>query len=178
MAQYQITVNQELLYQLFLNNHKDSGVAALLESVLNQILQAQATEQLEAEPYERTDERKGYRNGAYPYPLTTRIGTITLRVPRFRSGRFSTEIFARYQRSEQALVLALMEMVVNGVSTRKISNITEELCGAEFSKTTVSELCKKLAPVIQGWNDRSLKDIRCVDWFNSSDIDFLPQKSI
>lgn len=66
MAQYQITVNQELLHRLFLSESKDSGVAALLESVLNQILQAQATEQLEAEPYERTDERKGYRNGTYP----------------------------------------------------------------------------------------------------------------
>jgi len=96
MAQYQITVNQEFLHRLFLNNNKDSGVAALLESVLNQILQAQATEQLEAEPYECTDKRKGYRNGTYPHPLTTRVGTITLRVPRFRNGQFFTEMFARY----------------------------------------------------------------------------------
>jgi len=65
MAQYQITVNRELLHQLFLGINKDSGVAALLESVLNQNLQAQATEQLQAEPYERTDERKGYRNGTF-----------------------------------------------------------------------------------------------------------------
>uniref|UniRef100_UPI000481FE30 transposase n=1 Tax=Desulfotruncus alcoholivorax TaxID=265477 RepID=UPI000481FE30 len=72
MAQYQITVNQELLHRLFLSNNKDSGVAALLESVLNQILQAQATEQLQAEPYERTGERKGYRNGTSPHQLTTR----------------------------------------------------------------------------------------------------------
>jgi len=85
MAQYQITVNRELLHQLFLGNNKDSGVAALLESVLNQILQAQATEQLQAEPYERTDERKGYRNGTRPHQLTTRVGTITLRVPRVKS---------------------------------------------------------------------------------------------
>ena len=129
MAQYQFTVDQELLHRLFLGNNKDSGVSALLESVLNQVLQAQATEQLQAEPYERTDERKGYRNGTRPHPLTTRVGTITLHVPRFRNGQFSTEMFARYQRSEQALVLALMEMVINGVSTRKVSQITEELCG-------------------------------------------------
>ena len=158
MAQYQITVNQELLHQLFLSNNKDSGVAALLESVLNQILQAQATEQLQAEPYERTAERKGYRNGSYPHQLTTRVGTITLRVPRFRNGQFSTEMFARYQRSEQALVLTLMEMVVNGVSTRKISQITEELCGSEFSKSTVSDLCKKLDPLVEAWNNRDLRD--------------------
>lgn len=86
MAQCQITVNQELLHQLFLSNNKDAGMAALMESVLNQILQAQATEQLQAEPYERTMERKGYRNGSYPHQLTTRVGTITLRVPRFRNG--------------------------------------------------------------------------------------------
>lgn len=157
MAQYQITVNQELLHRLFLTNNKDSGVAALLESVLNQILQAQATEQLEAEPYERTSERKGYRNGTYPHQLTTRVGTLTLRVPRFRNGQFSTEMFARYQRSEQALVLTLMEMVVNGVSTRKISQITEELCGTEFSKSTVSDLCKKLDPLVNAWNNRDLR---------------------
>jgi putative transposase len=160
MAQYQITVDQELLHRLFLGNNKDSGVSALLESVLNQILQAQATEQLQAEPYERTDKRKGYRNGTRPHTLTTRVGTIALHVPRFRNGQFSTEMFARYQRSEQALILALMEMVINGVSTRKVSQITEELCGTEFSKSTVSELCKKLDPIVNAWNNRDLRE-RC-----------------
>ena len=158
MAQYQITVDQELLHHLFLGNNKDSSVSALLESVLNQVLQAQATEQLQAEPYERTEERKGYRNGTRPHTLTTRVGTITLHVPRFRNGQFSTEMFARYQRSEQALVLALMEMVINGVSTRKVSQITEELCGTEFSKSTVSELCKKLDPLVNAWNNRDLSE--------------------
>jgi len=123
---------------------------------LNQVLQAQATEQLRADPYERTEERQGYRNGTYPHQLTTRVGTITLRVPRIRGGKFSTELFARYQRSEQALVLALMEMVVNGVSTRKVAQITEELCGTEFSKSTVSELCKRLDPIVTAWNNRPL----------------------
>lgn len=158
MAQYQITVDSQLLHQLFLGNSQDSGVAKLLESVLNQVLQAQATEQLGAEPYERTDERQAYRNGTYPHQLTTRVGTITLRVPRIRGGKFSTELFARYQRSEQALVLALMEMVVNGVSTRKVAQITEELCGTEFSKSTVSDLCKRLDPIVNAWNNRPLHD--------------------
>jgi putative transposase len=119
MAQYQITVDSQTLHQLFMTKSKDSGVSALLESVLNQILQAEATKQLKAEPYERTDERQGYRNGSYPHQLTTRVGTFILRIPRLRDGKFSTEMFARYQRSEQALVLAMMEMVINGVSTRK-----------------------------------------------------------
>ena len=122
MAQYQITLDSEILQQLFLSNSKDEGVSALLESVLNQVLQAEATEQLCAEPYERTEERTGYRNGTYPHQLTTRVGNLTLRVPRIRNGKFSTELFARYQICEQALVLALMEMVINGVSTRVIVN--------------------------------------------------------
>src|SRR5690554_190119 len=88
MAQYQITVDQDLLHRLFLGNNKDSSVSALLESVLNQVLQAQATEQLQAEPYERTEERKGYRNGTRPHTLTTRVGTIALHVPRFRTVSF------------------------------------------------------------------------------------------
>jgi putative transposase len=97
-------------------------------------------------------------SGSYPHKLTTRVGTLTLRIPRLRNGKFSTEMFARYQRSEQALVLAMMEMVINGVSTRKISLVTEELCGAQFSKSTVSELCKNLDPVVESWNHRPLKE--------------------
>lgn len=160
MAQYKINVDSEVLHRLFLGNSQDAGVSALLESVLNQVLQAQASEQLSAERYERTDERQGYRNGSYPHQLTTRVGKLTLRVPRLRDGKFSTDLFARYQRSEQALVLALMEMVVNGVSTRKVSQITEELCGTEFSKSTVSDLCKNLDPIVNAWNDRPLQDSR------------------
>ena len=158
MAQYKITLDSDVLHQLFLTKSKDSGVSALLESVLNQILQAEATEQLQAEPYERTDDRQGYRNGSYPHKLTTRVGTLTLRIPRLRDGKFSTEMFARYQRSEQALVLAMMEMVINGVSTRKVTLITEELCGAQFSKSTVSELCKNLDPLVESWNHRPLTE--------------------
>lgn len=156
MTHYQINLEAELLHQLFVGNSRDAGVAALLESVLNQVLKAQASEQLAAEKYQRTEERLGYRNGTYPHTITTRVGSIILRVPRFRDGQFSTELFARYQRSEQALVLALMEMVINGVSTRKVTQVTEELCGAEFSKSTVSDLCKQLDPIVQAWNHRPL----------------------
>ncbi|WP_143287148.1 IS256 family transposase, partial [Caenibacillus caldisaponilyticus] len=155
MAQYNITISDEILHG-FLS--QDQGLAKLLEQVLNQILEAQLTDQLGAGRYERTEGRKGYRNGSYPRQLTTRVGRLTLRVPRTRDGEFSTELFQHYQRSEQALVLALMEMVVNGVSTRKITQITEELCGTSFSKSTVSSLCKGLDPMIQDWNDRSLHE--------------------
>jgi putative transposase len=88
------------------------------------------------------------------------VGTLTLRVPQVREGGFSPEFFARYQRSEQALILTLMEMVVNGVSTRKVACITEELYGHEFGKPTVSDLCKGLDPVVEAWNGRDLGGAR------------------
>ncbi|EIV99169.1 LOW QUALITY PROTEIN: transposase [Thermoanaerobacter siderophilus SR4] len=158
MAQYNITIDSEILHYLFVQGTKDEKLAKLLESVLNQILAAQATEQVKAEPYERTEERQDYRNGYYSRSLITRVGTLTLRVPRLRNGKFTTDLFNRYQRSEQALLLALMEMVVNGVSTRKIEEITYELCGTEFSKSTISELCKNLDPIITAWNSRPLRE--------------------
>ncbi len=99
MAQYKITVDSEDLHQLFLGNSQDSGLAKLLESILDQVLKAQVTEQVSAEPYERTEERQGHRNGSYPRQLTTRVGSITLHVPRIRDGNFSTEMFLRCQRS-------------------------------------------------------------------------------
>ena len=124
MAQFNITLTEEELHGLFLNNNRDKAIEKLLEKIFNEVLRCQSAEQLCAEPYERTDKRKGQRNGYYNRDLVTRIGTLDLRIPRHRYGEFSTELFERYQRSEQALLLAMMEMVVNGVSTRKVENIT------------------------------------------------------
>ena len=157
MAQFNITITEELLHGLFLSEGKDEAFAKLMEEIFNQVLVAQSTEQLGAEPYERTEERTAYRNGSRDRGITTRVGTLTLKVPRHRNGRFSTELFSRYQRSEQALVLAMMEMVVNGVSTRKVEKITKELCGKKFSKSTVSELCKGLDPIVEAFKTRPLK---------------------
>jgi putative transposase len=155
MAQYKITIDAEELQYLF---SQDQGMAKLLEKVLNEVLKAEVAEQLQAEPYERTEDRRGYRNGYREREMKTRVGTLELAVPRTRDGSFSTELFSRYQRSEQALVLALLEMVINGVSTRKIKRITEKLCGTSFSKSTVSELCKRLDPVVTAWNERDLSE--------------------
>ena len=160
MAQYQITLDSATLHQLFLGGAAEAGMKPMLESILNQILQAQATDQAGAGPYERKEDRQDFRNGFYPRTLQTRVGTLTLQIPRLRNGRFSTELFVRYQRSEQALMLSLMEMVIQGVSTRKVTEVTQELCGAEFSKSTVSALCKRLDPIVTAWNSRSLRDTR------------------
>src|SRR5690554_7024020 len=83
MAQYQITVDGEVLHQLF---RGDEGMAKLLESVVNQVLHAQVTEQLKAAPFERSEERLGYRNGYRAREMKTRVGTLELRLPRVRSG--------------------------------------------------------------------------------------------
>ncbi|MEX1406127.1 transposase, partial [Hydrogenibacillus schlegelii] len=105
----------------------------MLESVVNQNLQAQVQEHLKAEPYERTKERQVYRNVTVTRTLTTRVGRLVLRVRRVRIGQFSTVLFGRFQRSEHAFIIALMEMVVNGVSTRDVAKVTEQLCGTTFS---------------------------------------------
>jgi transposase-like protein len=156
MAQLNITLDTELLHGLFTKETRDDAFSKLLEVILNQVLIAQSTEQLGADPYERSEDRTAYRNGFRDRELTTRVGTLTLRVPRHRDGNFSTSIFERYQRSEQALVLAMIEMVISGVSTRKIENITEELCGKSFSKSMVSDLCKKLDPIVDAFKSRPL----------------------
>ncbi len=153
MAGIDINVNKELLPGLL---GSPDGLAKLVESVLNQVLEAQVSESLGAQRHERSEERLGYRNGYRVRQLYTRVGPIALQVPQTRDGSFSTEIFKRYQRSEQAFVLALMEMVVQGVSTRKVAAITEELCGASFSKSTVSALCIGLDARVKAFNERRL----------------------
>lgn len=155
MAQYQITLDDGIVHRLF---QRDGGLSKLVEQVLNQVLEAQVGEHLQAAPYERTEERQGYRNGYRERKLKTRVGPITLDVPLVRNGAFSTELFSRYQRSEQALIVALMDMVVNAVSTRKVRRVTEELCGTSFGKSTVSDLCRQLDGVVVAWNERRRLD--------------------
>lgn len=154
MSQYQITLDQALLERLFEND----GLKPLLESLLNQVLQTQASDQLQAAPYERSTERQGYRNGYRERSFTTRIGTLTLQVPRLRQGSFTPDLYERWQRSEQALLACLIEMVIQGVSTRKVSAVVEELCGAEVSKSSVSALCQRLDPQVNAWRERDLSE--------------------
>jgi transposase-like protein len=129
----------------------------IVERVLQELLETQMTEHIGAAPYERSEYRKGQRNGYKPRTLRTRVGTLNLLVPQDREGTFSTRLFARYQRNEKALCLALMEMYVEGVSTRKVKDITEELCGASFSKSTVSSLAAGLDTELEGWRSRRLE---------------------
>jgi transposase-like protein len=128
----------------------------VVQDAVQAILEAEMTAHLGAERYERVDRRSGHRNGYKPRTLHTRVGTLELRVPQDREGAFSTELFARYQRSEQALVVTLLEMYVQGVSTRKVAAITEQLCGTSFSKSQVSALAGTLDATLAAWRERPL----------------------
>lgn len=129
---------------------------AIVERTVQALLEEEMTAHLGAERYERSGERRGYRNGTRPRTLTTRVGTLELLVPQDRDGTFSTELFGCYQRSELALVASLMEMYVQGVSTRKVAQITETLCGTRFSKSQVSALAERLDTDLAAWRERPL----------------------
>jgi len=135
----------------------DDPLRSLLAYTFQHVLEGEITAFLNAETYERTDKRKGYRNGYKPRTLKTRVGRIELMVPKDREGRFQTELFEKYQRNEKALTLAIMEMYVQGVSTRKVKKITEELCGLDISRSQVSRLAKGLDEEIAVWRNRPLK---------------------
>ena len=130
----------------------------LVREVLQQVLEAEMEETLGAGKSERVEGRQGYRSGYYSRRLVTRVGNIELRVPQDRQGHFRTEVFERYQRSEKALVGALTEMYVQGVSTRKVKAITEELCGHEFSASTISRLNKNLDEELEKFATRRLEE--------------------
>src|ERR1700746_1441110 len=127
---------------------------ALVRTALQEVLEAEMTEALGAEKSERAGGRLGYRLGYYGRTLITRIGKLELRVPQDRAGRFSTELFERYQRLERALVAALAEMYVQGVSTRKVKSITEELCGHSFSASSISAINQRLDTSLAQFADR------------------------
>ena len=130
----------------------------LVRMALQEVLEAEMTEALGAEKGERASGRQGYRSGYYGRTLITRVGKLELRVPQDRTGRFSTELFERYQRSERALVAALAEMYVQGVSTRKVKAITEELCGHSFSASSISAMNQRLDASLAQFAGRPLAE--------------------
>jgi len=148
-------VDAELAQEVLLD---DPGfLKEIVERVVQELVEAEMTEHIGAAPYERNVTRTGHRNGHKPRALRTRVGTLNLLVPQDREGTFSTRLFARYQRNEKALVLALMEMYVEGVSTRRVKDVTEELCGTSFSKSVVSSLAGSLDAELSAWRSRPLE---------------------
>lgn len=156
MTQINITINVEDLKEKIENSSLESPVKASLALLLNSLMEKERDEYINALSYERSEDRRSYRNGYYERELITGNGSLKLKVPRTRDGEFSTTVFEKYQRCEQALILSMIEMVVNGVSTRKVTKIVEELCGKSVSKSLVSNLIKSLDPIINDWRNRPL----------------------
>lgn len=149
------SITREELKQV-LTEDKDF-LKPLMQLVLQEVLEAEMDETVGAGKGERTEGRKGYRSGYYNRTLITRVGKLELRVPQDRQGRFSTEIFERYQRSEKAFVTTLAEMYIQGVSTRKVKAVTEELCGHAFSASTVSTLNARMDDELARFSTRRLE---------------------
>jgi len=141
-----------------LMREQEDFLRPLIREVVQQVLESEMDEALGAEKSERTPHRQGYRAGYYGRTLVTRVGKLELRIPQDRQGRFRTEVFERYQRSEKALVGALTEMYVQGVSTRKVKAITEELCGHEVSASTISRLNQGLDEELEKFARRRLEE--------------------
>ena len=141
-----------------LMGNQEDFLRPLVREVIQQVLEAEMEEAVGASKGERTPERVGYRAGYYGRTLVTRVGKLELRVPQDRQGRFRTEVFERYQRSEKALVAALAEMYVQGVSTRKVKAVTEELCGHEFSASTISRINQGLDEELEKFARRGLEE--------------------
>lgn len=129
----------------------------LLTENLQSILQAEFDRFIGAGLYERNKDRRGYRNGSYTRSVITRVGRIELEVCRDREGLFQSELFRRYQRSEQAFMLSMIEMYVQGVSTRKVTQIVQEMCGVGISKSQVSDLAGELDRNLNIWRQRRLE---------------------
>ena len=160
MSQSQNSLHEKLLEKVQAVKSEEpqaDWLCDLVEWLYQEMMELEFADHQGAGHYERTATRQGYRNGYRERQLNTRVGTLSLRVPRDREGKFSTQLFERCQRSEKALILALQEAYVNGVSTRKVSRITEKLCGTEFSKDQVSRMTQALDAQLDRWRQRLLE---------------------
>ncbi|MGI8387832.1 IS256 family transposase [Robertmurraya sp. P23] len=156
MTHLQFNLNMDLLKDSVMNSNIDAVVKSAIVLVLNEFMEKERDDYLRASAYERSNERLDYRNGYYERDLTMSIGKIKLKVPRTRNGEFSPSVFEKYARCDQALVLSMIEMVINGISTRKVTHVVEQLCGESISKSFVSSLTQKLDPIINDWAKRPL----------------------
>ena len=140
-----------------LTTQGSSSLAEGFRLLLNEAMLQERAAVLQAQPYERCEGRLGHANGFKPKTLATRMGAVELRIPQVRDGiDFYPSALERGVRSEQALTLAMAEMYVQGVSTRKVSRIVEELCGHKVSSTQVSACAARLDVELQLWRDRPL----------------------
>jgi transposase-like protein len=148
----------EELLQL-LSEHGFDGMAEAIEILLNEAMKLERAEVLGAMPYQRTEARRGYANGFKPKTVNSRLGRLRMQVPQTRDVEFYPSALERGERSERALKLAVAEMYVQGVSTRKVAEITQELCGLEISSTQVSRAAELLDEELEAWRQRPLATV-------------------
>jgi len=134
-------------------------IPELMRVLINNAMQVERSKYLQAEQYERTEDRKGHANGFKPKTVKTRMGEITFAVPQVREGGFYPSALEKGLRSERALTITLAEMYVQGVSTRRVKAITERLCGFEISSEQVSRATAQLDEILQEWRERPLGEI-------------------
>jgi putative transposase len=139
-----------------LSEHGFEGMAQAMECLLNECMKIERQQALGVGPYQRGEARHGQANGFKPKTVKTRIGPLALRVPQVRGAEFYPSVLERGSRSEKALCLALAEMYVQGVSTSKVTKITEELCGCEISSSDVSRATALLDEELSKWRNRPL----------------------
>ena len=132
------------------------GLPEMMRIVINAAMQAERQAYLRAKPYERSEERRGQANGYKPKSVTTRVGRIAFDVPQVREGGFYPQALEKGLRSERAMSLVLAEMYVQGVSTRKVAAITQQMCGVELSTSQVSRAAMQLDETLQQWRERPL----------------------
>ena len=135
------------------------GLTELIRVVVNQAMQIERENHLQARPYERNEHRQGHANGYKPKTVKTRVGEITFEIPQVREGGFYPAALEKGIRSERAFLMALAEMYVQGVSTRKVAAITEQLCGTQVSASQVSRATQALDKELEAWRNRPLGEI-------------------
>src|SRR5690625_4719221 len=156
MTQLQFNLDFEKLKQEVFKSDLNDVVKSSIVLLFNEYMEMERNQYMNNTSHERNDDRSDYRNGYYERDLILSVGKVKLKVPRTRSGEFSTELFEKYKRCDQAFVGSMMEMVVNGVSTRKVTNIVEQLCGETVSKSMVSDVTEELKPIVEEWANRRL----------------------
>jgi len=151
------TLPEEILEQIATDGLE--ALPELIRVLINEAMRLEREQHLGARHYERSPERQGYANGYKPKTVKTRVGEIQFQVPQVRQGHFYPDALEKGLRSERALTLALAEMNVQGVSTRRVAAITEQLCGTAVSSMQVSRAAGKLDEVLEAWRNRPLDEI-------------------
>lgn len=160
MTKVNFTLDLDDIKEQIEDSPLESTLKAATTMALNMLMKKEQEEFINAKSHEQSTERNGRRNGYYSRSLLTSAGKLILDVPRVRDSEdeFSVSIFEKYERIDQAFILSMIEMVVNGVSTRSVEKIVKHCCGNGVSKSVVSDLCKRLDPIVDEWRNRSLEN--------------------